>query len=110
MPNILPRPKILKEEDETKLLVEEMKERKIMWLLLKFENGTLPACRTALKQITDKAQEFGASPLFDKILPLLMEHTLEDQEHHLLVKVHFINSTTLPIPTSTKFLLSLSPY
>ena len=35
----------------------------------------------------DKAQEFGAGPLFDKILPLLMERTLEDQEHHLLVNV-----------------------
>ncbi|KAG1787173.1 hypothetical protein EV424DRAFT_1566508 [Suillus variegatus] len=26
-------------------------------------------------------------PLFDKILPLLMEHTLKDQEYYLLVKV-----------------------
>jgi splicing factor 3B subunit 1 len=38
-------------------------------------------------QITDKAREFGAGPLFNKILPLLMERTLEDQEQHLLVKV-----------------------
>ncbi|KAG1788291.1 hypothetical protein EV424DRAFT_1550738 [Suillus variegatus] len=37
---------------------------------------------------SDMAREFGASPLFDKILPLLMEHTLEDQERHLLVKNH----------------------
>jgi splicing factor 3B subunit 1 len=35
----------------------------------------------------DKAHEFSAGPLFDKILPLLMERTLEDQERHLLVKV-----------------------
>lgn len=42
---------------------------------------------TALRQITDKAREVGAGPLFDKILPLLMERTLEDQERHLLVKV-----------------------
>ena len=35
----------------------------------------------------DKAREFGAGPLFIKSLPLLMECTLEDQEHHLLVKV-----------------------
>ena len=40
----------------------------------------------ALRQITDKAQEFGVGPLFNKILPLLMEHTLEDQECHLLIK------------------------
>ena len=79
--------KILKEEDETELTVEEMKERKIMRLLLKIKNGTPPVRKTALRQITDKAREFGSGPLFDKILPLLMERTLEDQERHLLVKV-----------------------
>lgn len=79
--------KILKEEDETELTVEEMKERKIMRLLLKIKNGTPPVRKTALRQITDKARDFGAGPLFDKILPLLMERTLEDQERHLLVKV-----------------------
>ena len=79
--------KILKEEDETVLSVDEMKERKIMRLLLKIKNGTPPVRKTALRQIMDKAREFGAGPLFDKILPLLMERTLEDQERHLLVKV-----------------------
>ena len=79
--------KILKKEDESELTVEELKERKIMRLLLKVKNGTPPMRKTALRQITDKAREFGAGPLFDKILPLLMERTLEDQERHLLVKV-----------------------
>lgn len=44
-------------------------------------------CQAALRQITDKAREFGAGPLFNQILPLLMSPTLEDQERHLLVKV-----------------------
>jgi splicing factor 3B subunit 1 len=79
--------KILKEDDETELSVDELKERKIMRLLLKIKNGTPPVRKTALRQITDKARDFGAGPLFDKILPLLMERTLEDQERHLLVKV-----------------------
>ncbi|GAA5906600.1 hypothetical protein JCM6882_008071 [Rhodosporidiobolus microsporus] len=79
--------KILTNEDESALTVEELKERKIMRLLLKIKNGTPPMRKTALRQITDKAREFGAGPLFDKILPLLMERTLEDQERHLLVKV-----------------------
>ncbi|KAF7307565.1 Small nuclear ribonucleoprotein [Mycena indigotica] len=79
--------KISKEEDETELSVDKMKERKIVRLLLKIKNGTPPVRKTALRQITDKAREFGAGPLFDKILPLLMERTLEDQERHLLVKV-----------------------
>eukprot|EP01050_Picozoa_sp_SAG11_P006639 SAG11_NODE_523_length_8775_cov_29.592900_2_plen_263_part_00 len=58
-----------------------------MKLLLKIKNGTPPMRKTALRQITDKAREFGAGPLFDQILPLLMSPALEDQERHLLVKV-----------------------
>ncbi|KAN0064703.1 U2 snRNP component prp10 [Thecaphora frezii] len=79
--------KILHEEDEATLSSEEIKERKIMRLLLRIKNGTPSTRKTALRTITDRAREFGAGPLFDKILPLLMERTLEDQERHLLVKV-----------------------
>ncbi|KAJ7126851.1 armadillo-type protein [Mycena epipterygia] len=78
---------ILKGEDESELSVEELKERKILRLLLKIKNGTPPVRKTALRQITEKAREFGAASLFDKILPLLMERSLEDQERHLLAKV-----------------------
>ncbi|KAL6908584.1 ARM repeat-containing protein [Trichoderma evansii] len=73
--------------DENALSVDELKERKIMRLLLKIKNGTPPMRKTALRQITDNARQFGAGALFDQILPLLMEKTLEDQERHLLVKV-----------------------
>ncbi|CAA3000866.1 splicing factor 3B subunit 1 [Olea europaea subsp. europaea] len=78
---------LLNEEDEEVLSPEEQKERKIMKLLLKVKNGTPPQRKTALRQLTDKAREFGAGPLFNRILPLLMQPTLEDQERHLLVKV-----------------------
>lgn len=73
--------------DEATMSVEELKERKIMRLLLKVKNGTPPMRKTALRQITDNARAFGAGPLFNQILPLLMEKSLEDQERHLLVKV-----------------------
>ena len=73
--------------NEDSLSVEELKERKIMRLLLKVKNGTPPMRKTALRQLTDNARQFGAGPLFNQILPLLMERTLEDQERHLLVKV-----------------------
>ncbi|XP_054777615.1 uncharacterized protein LOC129285767 [Prosopis cineraria] len=78
---------LLNEENEEELSPEEQKERKIMKLLLKVKNGTPPQRKTALRQLTDKAREFGAGPLFNRILPLLMQPTLEDQERHLLVKV-----------------------
>lgn len=73
--------------DENAMTVEELKERKIMRLLLKIKNGTPPMRKTALRQITDNARQFGAGALFAQILPLLMEKSLEDQERHLLVKV-----------------------
>ncbi|KAK5145000.1 U2 snRNP component prp10, partial [Rachicladosporium monterosium] len=78
--------KLVDGADENQLSVEELKQRKIMRLLLKVKNGTPPMRKTALRQITDNARHFGAGPLFDQILPVLMEKSLEDQERHLLVK------------------------
>ena len=79
---------LLKEDDEMEdMTFEEARERKIMKLLLKVKNGTPPMRKAALRQLTDKSREFGAGPLFNQILPLLMSPTLEDQERHLLVKV-----------------------
>jgi splicing factor 3B subunit 1 len=79
--------KLLEDKDETTLTIDELKERKIMRLLLKIKNGTPPIRKVALRHITDKAREFGPGPLFNQILPLLMSPALEDQERHLLVKV-----------------------
>ncbi|KAI9916453.1 hypothetical protein PsorP6_016829 [Peronosclerospora sorghi] len=79
--------KLMDEVNEDDLDAESAKERKIMALLLKIKNGTPPQRKTALRQLTDKAREFGAGALFNQILPLLMAPTLEDQERHLLVKV-----------------------
>lgn len=78
---------LLQNVDEAELSVEEQKRRKILKLLLKVKNGTPPQRKSALRQLTDKARDFGAKALFDEILPLLMAPTLEDQERHLLVKV-----------------------
>ena len=47
-------------------------------ILLKIKNGTPPMRKAALKQITEKARDFGAGPLFKLILPLLMSQSLED--------------------------------
>ena len=65
-------------ETEEDLTAEEQRSRKIMMLLLKIKNGTPPMRKQSLKFITDKAREFGAGPLFDQILPLLMSPSLED--------------------------------
>ena len=96
--------KLLVEVDEESLTPDELKERQIMELLLKIKNGTPPMRKSALRRITDKARHFGAGPLFNQILPLLMSPTLEDQERHLLVKVW-----EHPHTTSDVFSLFLNP-
>ena len=58
-----------------------------MGLLLKIKDGTPHVRKIALRQITINAVEFGAGPLFNHILPLLMSPTLDPQQRHLLVKV-----------------------
>jgi len=79
--------KLLLEEKPEEMTPEEAKEIKIMKLLLKVKNGTPLQRKQSLRQLTDRAREFGPGSLFNQILPLLMSPTLEDQERHLLVKV-----------------------
>ena len=69
---------LLEEVDEDLLTAEELRDRKIMILLLKIKNGAPPMRKNALKTLTERAREFGAGPLFNQILPLLMSPTLED--------------------------------
>ena len=69
---------LLNEVDEEQLSNEEQRDRRIMMLLLKVKNGTPPMRKSALKTLTEKAREYGAGPLFNQILPLLMSPTLED--------------------------------
>jgi len=52
-------------ENEDDMTAEEVRDRKIMMLLLKIKNGTPPMRKQSLKLITDKAREFGAGPLFN---------------------------------------------
>lgn len=52
-------------ESEEDLTPEEIRDRKIMMLLLKIKNGTPPMRKQSLKFITEKAREFGAGPLFN---------------------------------------------
>ncbi|SOV20836.1 splicing factor 3B subunit 1, putative [Plasmodium sp. DRC-Itaito] len=79
--------KLFETVNEEELSQEELKERKFMILLLKIKNGTPSIRRTALRTITEKVKELGPEILFNLILPLMMQNTLEDQERHLLVKV-----------------------
>src|SRR3989338_4362993 len=66
---------------------EAGKERSLLELLLMIKNGSSVQRKLALRRVTDRAQHFGASLLFKKILPILMAPALEEQERHLMIKV-----------------------
>jgi len=74
-------------KDSKELSPAEQKKRRIMKLLLKVKNGSPVMRKAAFRTLSDKAVEFGAGPLFDALLPLLVSPTLEEQARHLLVKV-----------------------
>ncbi|KAK2195161.1 bifunctional Armadillo-like helical/Armadillo-type fold/Splicing factor 3B subunit 1-like/Splicing factor 3B subunit 1 [Babesia duncani] len=79
--------KLFDDSTEEDLTADEITERRILALLLKIKNGAPQHRRLALRILTGKAREFGAGPLLNQILPLMMQSTLEDQERHLMVKV-----------------------
>ncbi|XP_954908.1 splicing factor subunit, putative [Theileria annulata] len=79
--------KLFDDSTEDDLTSDEITERRILALLLKVKNGTPPHRRQALRLLASKAKEFGPGPLFNQILPLMMQSTLQDQERHLMVKV-----------------------
>ncbi|KAJ2084803.1 U2 snRNP component prp10, partial [Coemansia sp. S100] len=79
--------KLLDGQSEEDLDVAEKRERQVLRLLLKIKNGTPPMRKVAMRQIAERAREFGAAPIFNQTLPLLMSPSLEEQERHLLVKV-----------------------
>lgn len=77
----------MQDVEEKSLSIEEQKKNKIKKLLLKVKNGTPQQRKSALRQLSDKAVDFGPGPIFSEVLPLMMSPALEDQERHLLVKV-----------------------
>ena len=93
--------------DGMELSIDEMES---MRLLLEIKNGIPPVEKIVLLQIAGKAREFGAGSLFDKILPLPMERTPEDQERHSLVKALTMSFTDSAISSGLTFLLSSNPF
>lgn len=59
--------KLLTKINDDEMSLEEAKERKILKLLLRIKNGSPSVRRVALRQLTERAREFGAGPLFDQI-------------------------------------------
>lgn len=65
---------------------DEKKERSFLMLLLKIKNGNTASRRTSMRLLTEKAVTFGPQIIFDRLLPILLDRSLEDQERHLMIK------------------------
>lgn len=65
---------------------DEKKERTLSMLLLKIKNGNTASRRTSMRILTDKAVTFGPEMIFNRLLPILLDRSLEDQERHLMIK------------------------
>ncbi|CAH6720413.1 U2 snRNP component Hsh155p [[Candida] jaroonii] len=74
-------------KNKQNLSTEEKNELKVMELLLKIKNGNNIVRKKSLRQLTDSVKNIGPEPMFNQVLPLLIEPSLEDQERHVLVKL-----------------------
>lgn len=77
---------ILDKDTSSELSDEDKLKRSLLILILRIKNGTMQARKFALKQLTTRCQDFGPKMIFDCILPILLDRTLEDQERHLMIK------------------------
>lgn len=74
-------------ETKTELTENEEKDRQFLRLLLRVKNGRAQTRKLAMRTLRDRASDFGAPRIFNRVLPILMDRTLEDQERHLMIKV-----------------------
>ncbi|SCU98628.1 LAMI_0F15610g1_1 [Lachancea mirantina] len=65
---------------------EEQKDRQFLQLLLRIKNGAPATRKTAMRMLRNRAADFGAPRIFDRVLPILLDKSLDDQERHLMVK------------------------
>lgn len=78
---------ILKDVPIENLSKDEQKERSLALLLLRIKNGNAPTRKVAMRTLDEKCNDFGPKMLFDRLLPILLDKTLEDQEKNLMLKV-----------------------
>lgn len=79
--------KLLGPHSEEDMTMDELKERKVLRLLLKIKNGGSQMRRQSMRHISERARDLGAGPIFDALLPLMLSPSLTDPERHTFVKL-----------------------
>lgn len=92
--------------------IEQKNELEILSLLLKIKNGSLRSRKHSLRKLIASSRKYGPKLLFNQILPILLEPSLDIQERHLLVKVIgriLFQLDDLVRPYTDKILIVISP-
>lgn len=102
----------LQEKPAEELTKKEQKERSLVSLLLRIKNGNAAARKAAMRGLQEKSADFGPELIFERLLPILVDQTLEDQERHLMIKavgrVLFILGSSVG-PYTHQILFVISP-
>ena len=77
----------LQKHEEDDMTKEEKKEKLLVGLLLRIKNGNTASRKISMRTLTERAVDFGPNLIFDRVLPLFLDKTLEDQERHLMIKI-----------------------
>lgn len=79
--------KFSKPSEIAKISNDQKLELKCMKLILKIKNCSTTSRKLALRNLTDNIKTFGPDKIFNIILPLLTDPSLDEQGRHLLIKI-----------------------
>lgn len=103
---------LLSEDGDDELTEDGKKQKQILKLVLRIKNGFPSSRKVAMRTITLRAEAFGTELIFDNILPIMLDKTLEDQERQLMLKLieRVMNKLRDSVkPYTHKLLIVLSP-
>lgn len=63
------------------------KHKQILTLVLKAKNGAPSTRRLALRSLTNRLAELNPTLIFDIVIPILLDTSLDDQERYIMVKL-----------------------
>ncbi|KTB00493.1 U2 snRNP component HSH155 [Nakaseomyces glabratus] len=78
---------LLDNQPDTDVTKDERLKRQLMRLVLKVKNCIPGIRKQAMRTLKDKYKDFGASIVFENLLPILLDSSLNDQERHLMIKL-----------------------
>ncbi|KAH3899306.1 related to U2 snRNP component HSH155 [Saccharomycodes ludwigii] len=77
---------LFKRTDKVEKSESDKKLYKVLKCLLRIKNGLPSSRKVAMKSLVDHAEILGPKLIFERLLPIILEKTLENQERFVLLK------------------------